>query len=48
MTDDNYTRLGVKVDKEVYSKLRDYCDKNGFKVYFIVNNLIKEFVEKLD
>lgn len=40
-----WTHTHFKVDKENYDKLRDIADKNGMKVYFIINKLIEEYVK---
>ena len=45
MNEVEYTKVGVKVLKGDYEKLRTYADKNGIKVYYLIGEMIKQFLK---
>ena len=46
MNEVEYTKIGLKVLKDDYEKLRNYADKNGLKVYYLIGEMIKQFLNK--
>lgn len=40
--------VAFKIDSEIHKKLKIYCIQNGLKLQHVVNELIKEKVNKQD
>ena len=36
----------IKVDEDVWKKLKEYCNKNNLKIIYIVNDIIENFLKK--
>ena len=34
------------VEKELYAQLKEHCNVNGLKVKFVINKIIREYLEK--
>ena len=36
-------KICVSIDKELYSKIKDYCDKNMIKISTYINHKLKKW-----
>jgi hypothetical protein len=39
-------RKTVNLDKKTYKLLKDYCDKNGLKIRWLLTKIIEEYVKE--
>ena len=39
-------RKTVNINEEVYELLKDYCDKNGLKIRWLLEKIIREYVNE--
>lgn len=43
---ENYSTLGVKIDKELLQEFEEKCEKNGVSKLSVVRNIIENFIGK--
>ena len=41
-------RKTVNINEEVYELLKDYCDKNGLKIRWLLEKIIREYINDHD
>jgi hypothetical protein len=41
----NDDRKTVSVTKDVYKSLKEYCDKNGLKIRWLLEKIITEYIK---
>jgi predicted DNA-binding protein len=39
-------RKTVNLDAETYNHLKDYCDKNGLKIRWLLKKIIEEYINE--
>lgn len=42
----NDDRKTVSITKNVYKSLKEYCDKNGLKIRWLLEKIITEYIKK--
>lgn len=47
MSTERNKRRNVKISGEVHKSLSDYCNSNGIKIGWLVDNIVKEKLELL-
>ena len=42
----NNNRKTISVTEDAYKSLKDYCDKNGLKIRWLLEKIIMEYIKK--